>query len=141
MKGITGIHHIGIRVTSLERARAFYEKLGFVFIVGPIGPEPIAIMEHPAGININLILNGDTDSNENILLDVPERHTGYTHIAFAVKDIVDAQRSIQGMGIDITEGLVTLADGNAMFFIRDQDGNVIEIHQGGEQLSLAVKIA
>jgi len=44
MKEIIGINHVGIRVTSLESARAFYEQLGFIFIEGPIGPEPVATM-------------------------------------------------------------------------------------------------
>ena len=56
MQEVTGINHIGLRVTSLERARAFYEQLGFVFIIGPIGPEPVAVMIHPSGVNINFIV-------------------------------------------------------------------------------------
>ncbi len=57
MKQITGINHIGLRVRSLETARTFYEKLGFEFIVGPIGPEPVAVMEHPSGTRV---VDGDT---------------------------------------------------------------------------------
>ena len=87
MKQIVGINHVGIRVTSLERARGFYEQLGFVFLVGPIGPEPVAIMEHPSGVNINLILNADSGISDNILMDITERHPGYTHIALDVTDI------------------------------------------------------
>ena len=87
MKEIVGINHIGIRVTNLEQARAFYEQLGFIFIVGPIGPEPVAIMEHPSGVNINFILNADSGIPDNILMDIPERHPGYTHIALDVTDI------------------------------------------------------
>lgn len=54
---ITGIAHVGIRVHNLDRARAFYELLGFNFVIGPIGPEPVAIMTHPSGVKINFILN------------------------------------------------------------------------------------
>ena len=129
MKEITGINHIGIRVSSLESARAFYEQLGFVFIVGPIGPEPVAIMEHPSGVNINLILNANAGITENILMDVVEKYPGYTHIAFDVKDIKVLQAAIENLGINITEGPITLPDGDVMLFIRDQDKNVIEFHQ------------
>ena len=59
MKEITRINHIGIRVAKLDASRAFYEKLGFEFIIGPVGPEPVAIMEHPSGVNINFILNAN----------------------------------------------------------------------------------
>ena len=41
----------------MRQTRENYEKLGFEFIAGPVGPEPVAIMEHPSGININFILN------------------------------------------------------------------------------------
>ena len=44
MKEISGINHVGIRVTDLDKARKFYEQLGFDFLIGPIGPEPVAIM-------------------------------------------------------------------------------------------------
>ena len=131
MKEIIGINHIGIRVKNLNSARAFYEQLGFIFIVGPIGPEPVAIMEHPSGVNINFILNADTNTEENILMDITNKYPGYTHIALNVNDIKSAQNSIQQLNIKITEGPITLPNGSVMFFIRDQDNNVIEFHQNG----------
>ena len=129
MKEITGINHVGIRVTDLEEARRFYQQLGFAFLAGPMGPEPVAIMEHPSGVNINFILNADSGINENILMDVKEKHPGYTHIALTVTDIGAVQANIDKLGIEITEGPITLPDGGVMFFIRDQDRNVIEFHQ------------
>ena len=129
MKEIVGINHIGIRVESLDRARKFYEQLGFVFLAGPIGPEPVAIMEHPSGVNINLILNADAGITENILMDVKEKYPGYTHVALDVNDIKAVQKKIEHLGIKITEGPITLPNGGIMFFIRDQDKNVIEFHK------------
>jgi len=129
MKEIIGINHIGVRVTSLESSRKFYEQLGFIFVIGPVGPEPVAIMEHPSGVNINFILNADSGLDENILMDIPERHPGYTHLALDVNDIKVVQNSIENLGIKITEGPITLPNGDIMFFIRDQDSNVIEFHQ------------
>lgn len=129
MKEIIGINHVGIRVSDLERAREFYEQLGFVFIIGPIGPEPVAIMEHPSGVNINFILNADPKLTENILMDIPEKHPGYTHVALDVTNIESIKDALKQMGIEITEGPITLPDGGIMLFIRDQDRNVIEFHQ------------
>ncbi len=129
MKEIIGINHVGIRVTNLEQARKFYEDLGFEFLAGPMGPEPVAIMEHPSGVNINFILNADSGVADNILMDVPERHPGYTHMALDVTDINAIQATIEKLGIEITEGPITLPDGGIMLFIRDQDRNVIEFHQ------------
>ncbi len=129
MKEIVGINHIGIRVTDLGKARQFYEQLGFVFVAGPLGPEPVAIMRHPSGVTINFILNADSGISENILMDVPERHPGYTHMALDVNDIVAIEVALKKLGIKITEGPITLPDGGVMLFIRDQDRNVIEFHQ------------
>jgi len=129
MQEITGINHIGIRVTDLDGARKFYEQLGFEFIAGPIGPEPVAIMEHPSGVNINFILNADSEISKNILMDVSERHPGFTHIALTVNNIESVEAKIRELGIAVTEGPITLPDGAIMFFIRDQDQNVIEFHQ------------
>ncbi len=128
MKQITGINHVGLRVRNLETARAFYEHLGFEFIVGPVGPEPVAVMEHPSGININFILNASEDaSDKNLLMDVPEKHTGYTHIAFEITDLGEVERHLTAAGIPITE-TVTQSNGTVFFFVRDPDGNVIEFH-------------
>ena len=132
MKEIKGINHVGIRVTNLDSAREFYESLGFNIIIGPVGPEPIAVMEHPSGVNLNFILNADSAISNNILMDIPDRHPGYTHIALDVSDIKPVLERIKTLGIEITEGPITMPDGGSMFFIRDQDRNVIEFHQNGE---------
>lgn len=134
MKEIVGINHIGIRVTNLERSRKFYEKLGFVFLVGPVGPEPVAIMEHPSGVNINFILNADSGITENILMDVTEKYPGYTHMALDVTDIHAIEIKLNELDINITEGPITLPNGGVMLFIRDQDYNVIEFHQSAKKL-------
>ena len=129
LKQITRINHVGLRVRSLEAARQFYEKLGFEFIVGPIGPEPVAVMEHPSGININFILNASEDaSDKNLLMDVPEKHTGFTHIALEITDRQEVVAYLEDADISITE-TVELPDGTVFFFVRDPDGNVIEFHE------------
>lgn len=128
MKEITNIYHVGIRVRDLDITRAFYEKLGFEFLMGPVGPEPVAIMEHPSGININFILNASDDASErNILMDVPEKHTGYTHMSLKITDREAVKKQLNDLNMPITE-TVNLPDGGQFFFIRDPDGNVIEFH-------------
>lgn len=129
MEQITRINHIGLRIRDLDQSREFYEKLGFKFIVGPIGPEPIAVMEHPTGININFILNASSDASAtNLLMDVPEKHTGFTHIALEITDREKVKQHLDDAGINITE-TIELPDGTYFFFVRDPDDNVIEFHQ------------
>ena len=127
MKEITRFNHVGLRVKNLDVTRSFYEKLGFLFLVGPVGPEPVAIMEHPSGVNINFILNAEISSTENILMDIPKKHTGFTHIALEVTDAESASKKIEELGIAITEKVEY--EGAQFFFIRDPDDNVIEFHQ------------
>lgn len=129
MIAFTRINHVGIRVKSLPVSRVFYEKLGFVFLAGPLGPEPVAIMEHPSGVNINLILNAASKLNTNVLMDIPEKHPGYTHIALEVDDIDQTQALLQEKGFLLTGGPIITPEGAVFIFIRDPDGNVIEFHQ------------
>ena len=129
MNQITRINHVGLRVRDLDTAREFYEKLGFQFIAGPIGPEPVAIMKHPSGVVINFILNADSGVTDNVLMDIPQKHPGYTHIALDVSDIDAIETQLNNLGIRITEGPITLPDGGVMLFIRDQDNNVIGFHK------------
>jgi len=129
MKEIIRINHVGLRVSNLEVTRAFYERLGFEFIIGPVGPEPVAIMEHPSGVNINFILNASTESRQNILMDIVEKHTGYTHIALEVTDLDAVQAYLKPIDYPITEGPIVTPEGASFIFIRDPDDNVIEFHK------------
>ena len=128
MKQITRINHVGLRVRDLAVARAFYEKLGFEFLGGPMGPEPVAIVEHPSGVNINFILNASAEASPtNVLMDEAVKHAGYTHIALEISDEEAVKRQLETHGITITE-LVEF-EGAMFFFVRDPDGNVIEFHK------------
>ena len=119
---VTGLSHIGIRVHDMARTRAFYERLGFQWAWGPAGPEPVAAMTHPSGLELNFILNAREQQAPNILMDVPEKHAGITHIALQIKDIAAAKTALAAAGIAISG-----TRGTAALFVRDPDGNVIEL--------------
>ena len=128
MKEITRINHVGLRVRDLEISRNFYEKLGFKFLAGPVGPEPAAIIEHPSGVNINFILNASKDAPQNnILMKKEMKYPGYTHIALQITDAESVVKQLEYLGIKITETVEY--NGAIFFFIRDPDDNVIEFHQ------------
>lgn len=120
---------MGLRVKSLDVSRQFYEMLGFIFIEGPVEPEPVAVMEHSSGININFILNASNDEATNILMDLPQKYTGYTHIALEITSLEAIQRQLLDLDIAVTGGPITLPSGAQFIFVRDPDGNVIEFHQ------------
>lgn len=126
---ITGLAHVGIRVHDLARSLAFYERLGFTKTAGPIGPEPVAILDHPAGIELNLVLNAPSADAPNILMDVPDKHPGITHIALVVPDLEAARVALEAAGIPLSGGPIQFTPTARGFFVRDPDRNVIEIHQ------------
>jgi lactoylglutathione lyase len=122
---VTGLSHIGVRVHDLARSRAFYEKLGFDFQWGPFGAEHVVGMRHASGLEINLIVNAPDAAAPNVLLDVPRKHAGFTHIALAVGDVTRLEAALGEAGIAISgkrgENPVRA------LFVRDPDGNVIEL--------------
>src|SRR5437867_8808648 len=101
---ISGLAHIGIRVHDLERSVRFYALLGFTKTAGPIGPEPVAILDHPSGVELNLILNASTADAPNILMDGPTKHAGITHIALLCTDLDAAQTRLAAAGIPLSGG-------------------------------------
>ena len=128
---IAGLAHIGIRVHDLERSTRFYALLGFTKTLGPIGPEPVAILDHPSGVEINLILNAPNASEPNVLMDMPAKHAGITHIALLCPDILAAKASLEAEGIALSGGPIRFGPGAQGIFVRDPDGNVLELHQRG----------
>ena len=129
MIAITGLEHIGIRVHDLDRAVAFYRLLGFDKTAGPLGPEPVAILEHPSGLELNLILNAARADAPNVLMDGPDKHPGITHIALACPDLAAAQAALAAAGIPLSGGPIDFGPGRRGLFVRDPDRNVIELHQ------------
>ena len=128
---VTGLAHIGIRVHDLERSVRFYSLLGFTKTAGPIGPEPVAILEHPCGAEINLVLNATLAYEPSILMDVPEKHPGVTHFALLCPDIMAAKDALAAAGIPLSGGPIRFGPGAQGIFVRDPDRNVIELHQRG----------
>jgi lactoylglutathione lyase len=126
---ITGLAHIGIRVHELDRSVRFYELLGFTKTAGPIGPEPVAILDHPSGVELNLILNATDASAPNVLMDGAAKHPGITHIALLCPDLEAAQARLAAAGIALSGGPIQFGPKARGIFVRDPDRNVIELHQ------------
>ena len=123
-KLVVGLSHIGIRIRDYPRTRSFYEFLGFKHEWGPAGPEQVAAMRHASGLELNFIVNAGSNTS-NILMDVPEKHPGITHIALKIDDVAAAEAALIAAGIEIT-GRRGSKPVNALF-VRDPDRNVIEL--------------
>jgi lactoylglutathione lyase len=126
MLGIQNVDHVGLRISDKARSVAFYETLGFKLITdaGFENGHPI-ILIHPSGVVFNLLGPATESQGENILMDVPEKHPGYTHVALKLESAEDAESFLQDNGIPIT-GRHTFK-GVKTVFIRDPDRNVIEL--------------
>lgn len=131
---IEKVDHIGIRVRDLDRALAFYRVLGFT-LRHKVDFDAVAIIKNDQGIEINLIINAKEDE-PNILMDVPVKHAGYTHVALRVTSVGATIETLKAHGIVITQGPVSFGeDGGVSVFVRDPDRNVIELRGSNENLA------
>jgi lactoylglutathione lyase len=126
---ILGLAHVGIRVHDLTRSLRFYELFGFEKTLGPVGPEPVVILSHPSGLELNLVLNAPEANAPNVLMDVPEKHPGITHISLLCPDIMAAARALEAAGVPLSGGPVRFTEDSQGIFVRDPDRNVVELHQ------------
>ena len=82
-----------------------------------------------AGVRINLVYNGVPHPGRNVLMDVPDKWTGYTHYAVLVDSIQAVLDWAERECLTITEGPVVYGGRRMVVFIRDPDGNVIEFDE------------
>jgi lactoylglutathione lyase len=133
---VRAVDHIGIRVADADRAMKFYALLGFELLYR-VPYDAVTIIRNKDGVEINLIHNAnDANNGRNILMDVPQKYAGYTHVAFRVASINRTMKVLADNGIVITQGPVTFGDdGNVSVFVRDPDRNVIELRGRQEDVS------
>ena len=116
---ISGFHHAGFLVTDVERAAAFYENV--------LGLSPLPRPE--------LGFDGrwyDLGNGHQLHLMSVERMPGHNdpprhdrHIALNVPDISETESQLREIGVDV--GYCSGRAGNPQLFIRDPDGNTIEL--------------
>jgi lactoylglutathione lyase len=122
------VDHIGIRVRDLDRALAFYKVLGFALLRRAEGDD-VAIVRNEHEVELNLVFNANAgEPAANILMDVPQKYPGYTHIALRVASIPGTIAALKANGIAITQGPVSFGEsGHVSVFVRDPDRNVVEL--------------
>lgn len=131
------IDHVGIRVHDEYRSLSFYQKLGF-FEYERAHNDPVIIIKNDKGVEINLIVNAkEQHPPSNILMDIPEKHAGITHIALQVPSIIDTMNILESHQIPLSGGPAKMGEGSVSIFIRDPDRNVIEL-RGRDQDEAAI---
>ena len=112
---LRAVNHLTYNVTDKDRALRFWEDvLGVKQIPSQTNSENIYWLQLPSGTMVHLIENPDAPSE-------PSHHG-----AFEVDDIEATARAIQAKGVE-TEPISTRNDGQQATFLRDPDGNRIEI--------------
>lgn len=120
-------HHVGVQVTDLERARAFYEGvLGFETTERPDFGFP-GVWYQLGDVQVHLIgeLSGlDRATPPASLSPVA------THLAFAVDDYQRTVDALEAKGIQV----FGLGPDVGQLFVQDPDGNVVELIVPGGRL-------
>jgi len=112
----TQLDHCSVIITDVERSRRFYGGLlGLREIGRPRTFDFVVVWYDLGNMHIHLLLKPQPDT-------ISPRH-----FALRVKDVAAARRYFQQNGVAVEE--TTLIPGADRFFIRDPDGNRIEIIQ------------
>ncbi len=127
MQGISGLAHVAIKVTDLDRTLDFYiNKLGF--------PEMMRL--HNDKGEVWLVYLRITDDQYLEVFPGAENDrapgwnaNGMNHMCLAVDDIEALVKEIEAVGIPLLLQLKVALDGNKQAWIEDPDGNRIELMQ------------
>ncbi len=133
MIDIEQVDHIGIRVKDLDRALDFYRIFGFEE-TARAGNDPVVVVKNARQVELNLVYNSTTENDgDNILMDVDEKYSGFTHVALRISSVLDTLKSLEENRIRITQGPVSFGrDGHVSIFVRDPDRNVLELRGRAE---------
>ena len=114
MMDVRGLNHVSLRIRVLARSRKFYEEL-----VG-LAPAPRPDLGFPGvwytvGASQLHLLAAESDME-------PIDPTG-PHFAVEVPNVEDVRRGLEALGVQY------LQFGSTQLWIRDPDGNVVEVIQ------------
>lgn len=121
---ITDLAHAAFAVHDMDKALAFYRQLGIKesFRLHKEDGSLMLVYLHVAGDRfIELFPNGPEPASD--------RPQSFRHVCFAVDDLAAMVEDLQGQGITIERPLKQGLDTNLQAWIRDPDGNPIELMQ------------
>ena len=114
-----GMRHLALKVSDVDRAKAFYLRVFGMKLVWQPDPDNAYLS---SGCDNLALHRGDP---EKTAADVQR----LDHLGFIVPTIADVEAGYawaQSSGVEIVHELKHHRDGSVSFYIRDPDGNVIQ---------------
>ncbi|MEV5848561.1 VOC family protein [Streptomyces sp. NPDC051985] len=141
-----GLHHVGLRVTDLDRSTAFYQALGGEILTAPFelsGRGAALAMTAPPSTRIRIALLGFRDGGGVELFDfgagdqpswlagsLPSRDARLPHVGIQVDDVDDALERAERAGGARLWPRPSFWGTVRVVYLRDPDGNVVELLDG-----------
>ena len=125
---ITDLGHTALRVRDLERALAFYARLGIdeAFRLHDDDGSLLLVYVHVGGDRFLELFPGDASRL------APQREASegsFMHLCLLCDDLLPLVERLRAEGVAIEREVTTGLDGNLQAWIRDPDGNAIELMQ------------
>lgn len=125
MHGISGVGHVAIKVTDLDRSLDYYiNKLGFA--------EMLRLNKDDGSVWLVYLRITDTQYLEVFPGAENDRAPGWNangmnHMCLTVDDIDNVLAQVAAAGLELLLPLKTAIDGNRQAWLEDPDGNRIEL--------------
>lgn len=128
---IITLHHCGLVVSDLERARWFYgQVLGMEEVPRPRNFTFAGAWFRAANTELHLITAADTTAPAGFPDPGGGKQTGLAlHFALEVDDVYALKAHLKEQGASIVSGPLPRGDGAYQLFVEDPDGHLIEFFQ------------
>ncbi|HTR61096.1 MAG TPA: VOC family protein [Candidatus Binataceae bacterium] len=113
-----GMRHLALTVSDVDRAKAFYERVFGMKVVWQPDPENAYLSSGCDNLALHHGNGGDPAAQH---LD----HLGF--IVPTISDVEAAWEWAQAEHLDIAKALKHHRDGSVSFYVRDPDGNVVQV--------------
>ena len=130
--GIQYLGHVAVGISDLGRAMHFYcDQLGLTEafrLNGPTGAPTLVYLRVNNNNFVELFPGAEKQTGD------ATRQTGLRHLGFFVKDLQATLRTLQSRGYALPDDAFkqaaqVRADGTFLYFIKDPDGNTVELSQ------------
>ena len=113
-----GLRHLALTVSDVDRASAFYQHVFGMKIVWQPDPENAYLSSGSDNLALHRGDGGDPSAQHLV-------HLGF--FSSTIADLESAWEWAQTEGLDIVRPLKRHRDGSVSFYIRDPEGNVIQV--------------